>query len=59
MLNTMSRNARKGIHMGVDERPLVICVDEDFDKVYHFDVPCALHRIEVRIQYVFDKKLEL
>ena len=47
LFNSLSRTMPKGIQIGQDSKPLVLRLDEDFDKVYHYDVPCALHRIEV------------
>ncbi|KAK7469538.1 hypothetical protein BaRGS_00036444 [Batillaria attramentaria] len=47
MWNTTSRNCTKGLLIGQDGKPLVLRVDEDFDRIYHYDVPCAFHRMEV------------
>ncbi|KAK7088615.1 uncharacterized protein [Littorina saxatilis] len=46
LFNSLSRSSPKGMMVGQDSKPLVLRLDEDFDKIYHYDVPCALHRIE-------------
>ena len=48
LFNSLSRGVAKGLQVGQDSKPLVLRLDEDFDKIYHYDAPCALHRIEVR-----------
>lgn len=45
--NSMSRNIPKGLQVGQDGKATVLRVDEDFTTLYHYDVPCQLHRIEV------------
>ena len=49
LFNSLSRNIAKGMQIGQDSKPLVLRLDEDFDKVFHFDVPCHLHKIEVSL----------
>ncbi|XP_076453248.1 uncharacterized protein LOC143288541 [Babylonia areolata] len=46
LFNSLTRGVPKGILIGQDHKPLVLKLDEDFDRIYHYDVPCALHRIE-------------
>nr|KAG5688482.1 hypothetical protein BaRGS_011920 [Batillaria attramentaria] len=36
--------------LSMDGKPLVLRVDEDFDRIYHYDVPCAFHRMELRLE---------
>ena len=47
LFNNLSRTIPKGILIGQDSKPLVLRLDDDFDKIYHYDAPCTLHRIEV------------
>ncbi|KAL8581232.1 hypothetical protein ACOMHN_038332 [Nucella lapillus] len=46
LFNSLSRSIPKGIMIGQDNKPLVLRLEEDFDNIFHFNVPCALHRIE-------------
>ncbi|KAH9525423.1 hypothetical protein Btru_001401 [Bulinus truncatus] len=42
-----SREIPKGITIGCEGKSQVIRLTDDFDKIYHYDVPCELHKIEV------------
>ncbi|KAI8749274.1 restriction of telomere capping protein 5 [Biomphalaria glabrata] len=42
-----SREIPKGITIGCEGKTQVLRLAEDFDKIFHYDVPCELHKIEV------------
>ncbi|PVD32798.1 hypothetical protein C0Q70_08244 [Pomacea canaliculata] len=45
--NMSSRNLPKGIQVGQDGKPLVLKINDEFESVSHYGVPCVFHRMEV------------
>lgn len=44
----LARDIPKGITIGCNGKTQVLRLSNEFDKIFHYEVPCELHKIEAR-----------